>query len=1031
MKIVDISVRRPIGISMVVLAVIALGLVSLKNLAVDLFPKIDVPVAVVATSYQGAAPEEIEKLITRPLEAVLSSIQGMDKISSQSQANSSLVMLQFKSGTNLDNTLLDIREKVDQVKNMLPKEANSPSVLRFDPQQMPIMSLGLSGGDQADLQRLAENQLIPYLERQNGVASVSAAGGRTREILIELDRSSLSRYGVAPGQIVQALNAENQSSSAGSVVKGQQEMQIRVKGEYDSIHDIQNTLILLQSGQQIKLSELAEVKDTYKKQNSLTIVNGEPALLLSIQKQSDANTVGVADEVHKAIASFEQQLPENVELSVMMDNSVYIRQSIDGVVNNMLTGGILSVLILLLFLRSFRSTLVIGIAIPIAVISTFTLMYFTGQSLNIISMGGLALGIGMMLDCSIVILENIVVHRRRGASIIEAAKNGASELGSAVVAATVTSLVVFLPIVFVQGIAADIFKPMALTVAFSLIASLVVAITLVPMLSSKLMTGPVKERKPSLFERGLGVLVRFYKNRLIWSLKHRKTTVALVVFLMFGSLGLTPLIGMELMPSDDQGQFTINVTTPTGSRLEETKEVTDQVEALLAPHKSIVKTASLSLGGGDFMGGGGSTNKATFNIELIGSSEREMSTRDLVSSLSQQAGQIPGAEISVSAMETGFSAGSPIQIQVNGQDQDVLTEISEQIVWLISDIEGIHDAKSSSQEGNEELNIIVDRSMAAQYGLSYQQVTSEIQLAMNGQLATQLREEGDEFDVRVVLPEDERADLAALSQLRLQTPGGQYIPLSAVAEFKQIQGPVLIQRENQQRQMNVTSDIIGRDLGGVAADVERTLKGMNFPDGYSYSMGGDAEEMMKSFIDLAIAIVFSIFLVYVVMAVQFESLLNPFIIMFSVPTSLVGVMIGLFITGTALSLPALIGLILLVGVVVNNGIVLVDYINILRKKGMERYEAIMEGAPSRVRPILMMTLTTVLGMTPLALGIGEGSGMQAPLAIVVIFGLLFSTVFTLIFVPVVYTIFDDFSNWLRRKLTRKQKQGNQTPALET
>jgi len=1015
---------------MLVLAVIALSLVSLRNLAVDLFPKIDIPVAVVATSYQGAAPEEIEKLVTRPMEASLSSIQGMSRLTSQSQANSSLVIMEFKSGTNLDNTLLDIREKVDQVKEFLPKDAGTPSVLRFDPQQLPIMSLALSGEDSSRLQSMTETQFIPFLERQKGVASVSAAGGKTREILVELNRAALARYGVAPSQIVQVLGAGNQSVSAGSVVKGQQEMQIRVKGEYSSVAEIRDTLILLSNGQQIRLHELAEVKDTYKEETSLTLVNGAPALVLSIQKQSDANTVSVADEIYKAMGEMDSQLPEGVELTVVTDSSIYIRQSIDGVMNNMLQGGILAVLILIVFLRSIRATLVIGIAIPIAVLSTFAMMYFTGQTLNIISMGGLALGIGMMLDCSIVILENIVVHRQRGATVLQAAVKGASELGTAVIASTVTSLVVFVPIVFVQGIAADIFKPMALTVAFSLLASLIVAITLVPMLSAKLMSAPLKERKPSLFERGLNLLIQFYKKRLAWSLKHRKTTVALVGALMVGSLALAPMIGMELMPADDEGRLTVTIKAPSGTRLEETKEIANEVEALLAPYESMIRMAYLSIGGSSLGFGGDSSNQATLTMELIGSTERDMTTREFVSSLSRQTQEIPGAEITVSAMETGLGAGSPIQIKLNGQDREVLEEVADQVMWLISEVEGVHNAQTSSQEGNEEMNIIVDRLMAAQYGLTYQQIISEIQLAMNGQLATKFREEGSEYDVRVVMPEEERANLAALSQLRLQTATGQYIPLSQVAKFEQLKGPVVIQRENQQRQINVTSDVIGRDLGSVANDIQAALNKMNFPEGYSYSMGGDAEEMLDSFIDLALALVFSIFLVYVVMAIQFESLLHPFIIMFSVPTSIIGVLIGLFVTNTAISLPALIGMILLVGVVVNNGIVLVDYINILRRQGMERYEAIMEGSPSRVRPILMMTLTTVLGMIPLALGLGEGSSMQAPLGIVVIFGLLFSTVFTLIFVPVVYSMADDFSQWLRRVLRRRGKTATEATATE-
>lgn len=1006
---------------MVVLAILALGMVSLRNLAIDLFPKIDLPIAVVATSYQGAAPEEIEKLISRPLEASLSTIQGIDTVSSQSQANSSLVMLQFKTGTNMDNALIDVREKVDQIKGMLPEDANDPSVLRFDPNQMPIITLGLTGASPEKLQDIADTNIIPFLERENGVASVSVTGGKTREILVELNRANLARYGIGASQVVQAINAENKSAVAGSVPKGVQDLQIRVKGEYTSVEDIGRTLIHLPGGGQIRVSDIADINDTFKKQSSLTLVDGAPALVLSVQRQSDANTVAVADNVDKAVGKLQQELPSGIELKKVSDTSIFIRQSIDSVVSNMMSGGLLAVFILILFLRSIRSTFVIALSMPIAIISTFTLMYFTGQTLNIISMGGLALGIGMMVDNSIVILENIFTYRQKGMSMKEAAIKGASELASAVIASTTTTLVVFLPIVFVQGITSDIFRPLALTVCFSLIASLVVAITLIPTLSSKIVSQKkiVESEKKGWYLRFFGLFVSGYKRILRWALGHRKTTVFATILLLVGSFFLVPFIGMEFMPGGDQGQIQISVQTPSGTSLEETKKAADEVAALLKPYESIIDTASESIGGGGPFGGG--ANSATFTIQLIRATERDMTTKAMMQELTDAVSEIPGAEITVSAMESGFGSGSPIQIKLNGQEQDVLEEVASQVVWLISDIQGVYNANSSAAEGNAELNISIDRSLAATYGLSYQQIMNEISLAMNGQLATQYREGGNEYDVRVILPEAERDSISALNALTIQSQTGQLVPLSAIAQFQQLQGPVMIQRENQQRQINVTADLAGRDLGSVSTEIEQALQKMNFPEGYSYSMGGETEEMMNSFADLAIALVFSIFLVYVVMAVQFESLLYPFIIMFAMPTMFIGVLFGLFITGTPISVTALIGIIMLAGIVVNNAIILVDYINIQRRYGLERHEAIMQGAPSRLRPIFMTTLTTVLGLLPLALGIGEGAEMQAPLAIVVIFGLSCSTIFTLLLVPVMYTYLDDFSNWIKRLFTRKNK----------
>lgn len=1014
MKMVDVSVRRPIGVAMIVIAAVALGLFSLRNLAIDLFPKIDLPIAVVATSYTGAAPEEVENLVTRPLEGALSSLTGIDTISSQSQTGSSLVLMTFASGTNMDQAMLDIRERVDQIKGLLPEDAGDPSVLRFDPQQIPVLAIGLSGLDPVRLQTIAEDQLVPMLERQNGVASVTVQGGQKREIQVELDLGRMNQYGVSAGQIMQALMAENRSASAGSVARGDSDLQLRVTGEFKSIADLENTLIQLPSGGRIKVGDVADIRDTFAKQSNLTLVNGEPALLLTVQKQSDANTVKVADRVTAILDDLQKQLPEGAKLSVVLDTAEPIRMSIDSVVNNMVTGGALAVLVLILFLRNFRTTFVIGLSIPIAVIVTFTLMYFSGQTLNMISMGGLALGIGMMVDSSIVILENIFKYRERGLPMKEAAKVGASELGPAVIASTVTTVVVFLPIAFVQGLARDIFLPMALGVSFSLIASLVTALTLVPMLSSQILTKVASgQEKKRGFLVGFGdAFLRGYRAFLKWAIHHRKTVVAATLALLVASFTLVPLIGSEYFPSSDQGQFTISIETPDGTRLEETRKVAEQAGELLKPYEDIIDNAYMTIGS-DMFGSTGS-NIASFTVTLISSTERELSTEDVVQELDRQLRTIPGAEISVSITEVGFGGGSPIQIAINGEDTDTLNELASQVVWAISNIDGVFNPTSSSSQGNAEMHITVNREMAAQYGLSYQQIVSDVQMAINGQVATRYRERGEEIDVRVILPEDKRNDMADVMNLQLATPTGQLVPLYAVAELNQVQGPVVIQRENQQRQVNVTSDVVGRDLGSVSRDVEAMLASMHFPDGYTYRIGGEVQDMMESFYDLGLALVFAVFLVYIVMAVQFESLLHPFIIMFAMPTTVIGVLFGLAATGTALSMPALIGFIILAGIVVNNSIILVDYVNILRRGGLNRDEAILQGAPSRVRPIFMTTVTTVLGMLPLALGIGEGAELSAPLAIVVIFGLSFSTMFTLIFVPVMYIISENIADRFKR-----------------
>ncbi|MDC3411817.1 efflux RND transporter permease subunit [Terrihalobacillus insolitus] len=1020
MKLVNTSVKRPVGVIMIVLAIIALGIVSLRNLAIDLYPEIDLPIAVVSTSYPEAAPEDVQKLVSRPIESAVSSIEGIDTVQSQSQAGTSLVIMMFNNGVNIDTALLDVREKVDQAKGFLPEGANEPNVLKFDPQQIPVMWVGLTGDNAAALQNIADDRLVPYFERQGGVASVSVEGGKIREVQIELDRAKLLQYSLNSQAVMQALAGSNQSGSAGVIKKGNKDLQIRIEGSFATLDDMKQTIVPTPSGAQVLVEDVGKVKDTFQEATSETLVNGKPAVVLSVLKKTDGNTVDVADNMNQAIEDVQNDLPAGVNLDVVLDTSTFIKMSISTVVQNMIIGGIFSLLILLLFLKSIRATIVIGLSIPIAIISTFTLMYFTGETLNVLTMGGLALGIGMMVDSSIVILENIVSYRQRGYSIIEAAKQGASELAPAVIASTTTTLVVFLPIVFVEGIASDLFTPLALTVSFSLIASLVVSVTLIPMLSSKLLTKAMEDNgRRYWFDRFMEKVNKAYESILRSVLRFRKTTILATIVAIGGSLALIPMIGTEFIPESDQGQIQITVQTPTGTSLEGTKAATDQVNTLLQEYRDSIETNYVSIGGGGYDSLSSSANEATYTIQLVPSDQREKTTTEVMQAIDRDLTNIPGAEITVSVMGAGIGTGDPIQIQLNGQDQDVLNELADQVVWTISDVKGVYNPASSVSESRPELTIDVNREKAAQYGLSYQEVMNQVQMGFTGQVATRYQEGGNEIDVKLIYPKDERSTISDLETMQIQTQTGTMLPLASIATFQQEQGPSTLLRENQQPQLNITSDIVDRDLGSVTKDIKTKLNNMNFPEGYSYTIGGQAQDMAKSFSDLAIALVFSIFLVYAVMAIQFENFLFPLVIMFSLPATVVGILLGLFVTGKPLSIPAFIGVIMLAGIVVNNAIVLVDYINIVRQRGKSRYEAILEAGPSRLRPIFMTTLTTILGMVPLALGLGEGAEAQQPLAITIIFGLGISSIFTLLLIPVVYTYFDDLSGkvvgWGKKK----------------
>ncbi|HLR59085.1 MAG TPA: efflux RND transporter permease subunit [Pseudogracilibacillus sp.] len=1019
MNLIRLSVKRPVGVIMIVIAILALGFVSVRSLAVDLFPEIDLPIAVVATSYQDAAPEEIESSISKPLEASISSVEGIEVIQSQSQADSSLVLMMFKNGTDLDQALLDVREKVDQVSGMLPERAGDPNIMRFSPDQLPVMWVSLTGKDADVLTDLAETEVVPYFERQEGVASVTVEGGKEREIQLILDEAALDSHEIGSEEVVQALQSSNQSSSVGSIEKGTQDLQVRVSGEYESLDDIRDTIIQTEEGKKLHIDDIAEVKDAFKKEDSKTLVNGESSIVLSFLKNSDANTVDVAKAIESSRKELNDKLPEGAELTTVIDTSQFIEESVDSVTQNILIGGAISVFILLLFLKSVRATIVIALSIPIAIISTFALMYFTGETLNVLTLGGLALGLGMMVDSSIVILENIYSYRQKGYNLVDSAIKGASELAPAVIASTTTTLVVFLPIVYVEGIASDIFTPLALTVSFSLLASLVVSVTLVPMLSSKLLSQAMEDGRRYWFDTLLEKLTNFYQNILRKVLKFRKTSVLATILLIIGSIALTPFIGAEFIPAGDQGQLEITVETRANSSLETTEQVTEKVNEQLAEYEDIIKVSFVSIGEGGMDGSTSGSNEASYTIELVPAGDRDMTTKELVAELDEKLSDIVGAEVTVNDMEAGLGMGDPVQIELSGPEHDVLSDLATEVKTGISDIDGVFNPESGADEAVPQMKLTVDDEKAAIYGLTANQISAQIENQFIGETATVFKEAGKEIDVTLTYPLEEKKSIAQLQDMKVDTPMGSKVNLEEVAEFKEVLGPVALMRQNQQAQTTVTSEISGRDLGSVSTDIESYLADFNFPEGYSANVGGEAEDMAESFADLTLALVFSIFLVYAVMAVQFENFLFPFIIMFSMPATVIGVVGGLLVTGLSFSIPAFIGIIMLAGIVVNNSIVLVDYINILRDRGMERYEAILEAGKTRLRPILMTTLTTVLAMIPLGLGLGEGAEMQQPLAVTIIFGLSVSSIFTLLLIPIVYTFFDDLTSRFRRKKKAK------------
>jgi HAE1 family hydrophobic/amphiphilic exporter-1 len=1011
MKISNLSIKRPVTVIMLMLIVIMLGIVSFMNLGVDLYPEINVPVAIVSTNYSGAGPQEIENLVTRPLEGALATVSGLEDIQSSSAEGSSLVVLMFDFGIDMDNAALEMREKVDMVKGFLPDDATSPLVFKIDPNAMPILTLSVnSTGTIEETQTIVEDKILSRLERIEGIASVNTSGGLDQEVVIQVDQLALNSYNLSFNQLKGILISENLNLPSGEIDRGEKSIPLRIVGEFESIEEINNLPIILNNGQIIRLKDVAAVELTSEDITMINRLDGEVAIGLSLSKATDSNTVQVAEEVVKELAKLENEL-EDVEIEVIYNSADFINKAISNVAMSGIIGGILAVLILYVFLRNLRTTAVIAISIPVSIIATFALIYFNGITLNLMTLGGLALGLGMLVDNSIVVLENIYRYRDMGYSRVDAAKEGTNEVSMAIIASTLTTVAVFLPIVFVQGVTSILFKELALTITFSLLASLVVALTIVPMLSSLILKvdhSKDEKKRYSLFDRGFEKVQNFYGSLVRKVIRKRKTTVAIIIVTLIASIGLLTTIGAEFIPSMDEGSIQISVSLPNGTGFDTTLEIVDQIESDIRSVEEIDTIySSIGVSGMGFIqSSAGNTGTVTAN--LVERSERDKTTFEIADEIRVMLKDYPGMEISVSATQNqGFGAmSSPISIELKGDNLEVLGEYADEIVKMAQDIPGTREVESSLEEEQDELELVIDREKASFYGTTAAQVTQYVRDLTKGNTLTNYKKDGQEINIRIIGDESIRGTVEKLKAMSVETPYG-LVPLEELSEsLSIIKSPITIVRVNQVRSATISMSTFGRDLRGVSMDLEDGLDKMVFPDGYTYKVGGQNEDLVESFASLGQALLLAIALVYMIMASQFENIKYPFIIMFTLPLAFAGSIFALFITGNPINVPALIGVIMLAGIVVNNAIVLVDYINTLRKKGMTLKESVVEASRVRLRPILMTTLTTVLGLLPMSLGLGEGSETTAPLAVVVVGGLLFATLLTIVVIPTVYLIFN-------------------------
>jgi HAE1 family hydrophobic/amphiphilic exporter-1 len=1012
MKIVKFSINRPVTVFMFTVAAIIFGFISYSKLNLNLLPKISYPTLTIKTEYPGTAPSEIENIISKPIEETCGVVDNVVRISSVSRAELSEVTVEFAWHTNMDFATLKLREKLDLIR--LPVGATKPVILRYDPNQEPIMKLGLTGNsDLGFIRYIAEREVKQALESIEGVAACSISGGLEDEIHIDLDEQKLSLLNIPITTVASRLSQENVNLSAGILKQKDSQFLVRTVNQFKTVDEIKEIIVEKRGDVQITLGSVAEVFRGYKERKVISRINGRECIEAAIYRAADANTVSVANAVTERLANVQENIlePRNLSYEIITNQSKFIKNTIQEVKQTALIGGILAVLVLLYFLKNLRSTLIIGAAIPISVVITFFLMYSSNISLNIISLGGLALGIGMLVDNSIVVLESIQRYKEKGVGLYKAALDGTSEVAGAVTASTFTTVAVFFPIVFVEGIAGQLFKDMALTVTYSLLASLVVSLTLVPMLNAVMRRENAKER--------LGKVLKFvfrpvdkvydkfydsYKNIQDRAFKRRKIIIVGVLILFAVAIFMVRFMGQELIPVISQGEFLINIEFQPGTSLSENAAIVTDISDSLEKYDEIDSVYELI--------GKGSRAGISFQEERENLSEFTIRLRPgilgkkedrIIERVRADLEKFPTTTVKVYKPRM-FSFKAPLEVVVSGNNLDLIKEVSDELLEKIRGIEGIIDVKSSMEEGYPEVQIIFNRAVLASQDMTINSVGSQLRDKIEGAVATRFIESDREVDIRVRLSEDSRDRVEKIERINIRNGLGVMVPLKALAQIQIKEGPAEIRRILQQKSAVITGNIAGISLDEAKEKVMLAAASVDSGPEVAINMAGQSMEQDVAFASMIFAIFLAVFLVYLVMASQFESFKKPFIIMFTIPLGIIGVVIVGLITSMSINVIVLIGLIILSGIIVNNAIVLVDYIGQLQKEGMPKLEAIKTAAQVRWRPILMTTITTVLGLTPMALDFKEGFEIRIPLALTLIGGLIFGTFLTLVFIPLVYSV---------------------------
>ena len=1051
-RLIEVATERRVTIAMLMVAIVLFGMVSLSRLKLNLLPDISYPTLTVRTELTGAAPAEIENLLTKPIEESVGVVRNVRVVRSVSRSGQSDVTIEFLWGTDMDIAGVDVREKLDILQ--LPLEASRPLLLRFDPSSEPIMRLGLlqkqddtgalaSEEELKALRRLAEDRIKTDLEAQEGTAAVKVSGGLEDEIQIRVDQQKLAQLGIGIDEIAARIRAENVNLSGGRLEEGNQRFLVRTLNEFQSVEEFSDAIIGYVADRPVYLRDVASVRRGFKEREAITRVRGQESVELAVYKEGDANTVQVARRVERRLESLRNSLPDDLELVKIHDQSTFISSAVNDVRVAAILGGLIAIFVLYGFLRDARATTIVGIAIPVSVIGTFLLMYTNDISLNIMSLGGIALAVGMLVDNSIVVLENIVRKKEQGEGIVESAQNGTAEVGSAVVAATLTTIAVFFPMVFISGIAGQLFRDQALTVTFALIFSLLVALTVIPMLAalgarSRYDAGDDGKRA-SWFTRGVAFVVRvfgmlflgvrwlfwavlwlpswllqrlygavaaIYPGLLSWSLRHRTTVVVAATVIFGATMSLLPRLGTELIPQFSQGEFDVDLRLAPGAPLTETDRAIQEAQGVVAGIDAVELDFSVA-GTGNRLDANpvdAGDHTGTLSVKMASGAGRAAENAAM-DAMRDHLSRLPGVQYEFSRPAL-LSFASPLQVEIAGYDLDGLAAVAGAVVQQMSGSDRFTDIRTTVERGNPEIQIVFDQERAAKLGLAVRDIANRVVANVRGEVATRYTWRDKKIDVLVRSVDPRASSIDEVRRLIVNPDSDRPVTLSAVADVSVSQGPAEIRRVAQERVAIVTANLSYGDLGAAAAEVGAIISRIPMPDGVTAIVSGQSEEMQASFDSMKFALILAIFLVYLVMASQFESLIHPFVILFTIPLALVGAVLALFITGTTINIVALIGVIMLAGIVVNNAIVLVDLINQLRAQGKERFDAIIEAGTARLRPILMTSLTTALGLLPMALGFGEGSEVRTPMAITVIGGLVVSTLLTLVVIPVVYSLMD-------------------------